>query len=116
MKNALRRVLVPHPGRLNCVRVQRGVFCFSVASQNVANILAVVGVINLGPDCLFLHGSLEAVVFAFKRVPISLACEDDDDFITVGPTALSCEGELAPMNLLRNPTIGFTWDASRCTS
>lgn len=70
-------VLATHLGHLRAVRVLLGVFRFSVANKNVANILAVVGAIHLGSIVLFLHGSLEAAITAFERLPLDLEMEGD---------------------------------------
>ena len=48
MQNAIQRILASPPGHLRVVRSGDGVFKVRVSNQNIANILAVIGVIRLG--------------------------------------------------------------------
>lgn len=86
MQNTLQRTLASFPGRLRAPCVHRGVLCFRVANQNVANILAMVGAIHFGSTVLFLHGSLAAAMAAFERLPFSL--EEEDEVTLDGPSHL----------------------------
>jgi hypothetical protein len=66
-----------------------------VSSQNIANILAVVGVINLGSSCLFLHPSLAASMDAFLKLRMSHIEEDEVNTVGV-PVHFSCPAVNAP--------------------
>jgi hypothetical protein len=76
VSDALHRVLANASGRLVCVQIRPRIFSFRVASQNVANALAVTGAFHLGSVCFFLHSSLDAAVSALERQCSKL----DDEF------------------------------------
>lgn len=60
-----------------------------VSCKNVANAVAVVGVVHLGATCLFLHPTLNAAIAAFQKLPISFSEEDDFNAVVAGTTPQS---------------------------
>lgn len=84
MHNVLQSTLAGS-GCLNVKRVASGVFKTFVSSQNVANVLVVVGTTNLGSSCIFFHSSFAAAMDAFRKLPIEPEVEDDLTAV-VGPS------------------------------